>query len=50
MRQIEFLDIEIAEVERLIAKAALESTEIRRLMSVPVVKRDRRRELPGGDR
>ncbi|MHB1999741.1 MAG: IS110 family RNA-guided transposase [Solirubrobacteraceae bacterium] len=37
MRQIEFLDAEIAEVERLIAKAALESAEIRRLMSVPGV-------------
>jgi transposase len=37
MRQIEFLDAEIAEVERLIAKAALESTELRRLMSVPGV-------------
>ncbi len=37
MRQIEFLDSEIAEVERLIASDALESTEIRRLMGVPGV-------------
>ena len=37
MRQIGFLDAEIAEVERLIAKAALASPEIRRLMSVPGV-------------
>ena len=37
MRQIEFLDSEIAEVERLIAQAALGSPQIRRLMSVPGV-------------
>jgi transposase len=37
MRQIEFLDREIAEVERLIASAALGSAEIRRLMTVPGV-------------
>ena len=37
MRQIEFLDSEISEVERLIAGAALDSTEIKRLMSVPGV-------------
>ncbi len=37
IRQIEFLDQEIAEVERLIAQAALESTQIKRLMSVPGV-------------
>jgi hypothetical protein len=37
MRQIEFLDAEIAEVERLIASHALESMEIRRLMGVPGV-------------
>ena len=37
MRQIEFLDSEISEVERLIAQAALESAEIKRLMSVPGV-------------
>ncbi len=37
MRQIEFLEKEIAEVERLIAQAAMESAEIRRLMSVPGV-------------
>ncbi|MCA1680487.1 MAG: IS110 family transposase [Actinobacteria bacterium] len=37
MRQIEFLDTEIAAVERLIAKAALGSQEIERLMSVPGV-------------
>jgi len=37
LRQVEFLDQEIAEVERLIAKAALGSPEIRRLMTVPGV-------------
>jgi len=37
MRQIEFLDTEIAEVERLIASDALSSAEIKRLMSVPGV-------------
>jgi transposase len=37
MRQIEFLEQEIAEVERLIAAAAMDSAEIRRLMSVPGV-------------
>jgi transposase len=37
IRQIEFLDAEIAAVERLIAQAALHSPQIRRLMSVPGV-------------
>jgi transposase len=37
MRHIEFLDWEIAEVERLIAGQALEWPEIRRLMTVPGV-------------
>jgi transposase len=37
MRQIEFLDTEIAEVERLIASEALHCPEIKRLMSVPGV-------------
>jgi transposase len=37
VRQIEFLDSEIAAVERLIAAAALESAQIKRLMSVPGV-------------
>jgi transposase len=37
MRQIEFLDAEIAAVERLIAQDALYSGEIKRLMSVPGV-------------
>jgi transposase len=37
MRQIEFLDSEIAAVERLIAQDALDSGQIRRLMSVPGV-------------
>jgi transposase len=37
LRQIEFLDSEIAAVERLIATDALESPEIRRLMTVPGV-------------
>jgi transposase len=37
MRQIAFLDAEIAAVERLIANAALESAQIKRLMTVPGV-------------
>jgi transposase len=37
LRQIEFLDSEIEAVERPIAKEALESPEIRRLMTVPGV-------------
>src|SRR5439155_27044104 len=37
MRQIEFLDAEIAAVERLIAQDALGSAQIRRLISVPGV-------------
>ena len=37
MRQAAFLDAEIAAVERLIARAALVSPEIRRLMTVPGV-------------
>ena len=37
LRQIEFLDSEIEAVERLIATDALESDEIRRLMTVPGV-------------
>jgi hypothetical protein len=37
IRQIEFLDAEIAAVERLIAKQALSWPEIRRLMTVPGV-------------
>jgi transposase len=37
MRQIEFLDTEIAAVERLIAQHALGSPQIRRLMGVPGV-------------
>jgi transposase len=37
MRQIEFLDAEIAEVERLIAREILWSADIRALMSVPGV-------------
>ena len=37
MRQIEFLDHEIAEVERVIATDALGSAEVKRLMSVPGV-------------
>ena len=37
LRQIEFLDSEIATVERLIAQAALQSGEVKRLMSVPGV-------------
>ena len=37
MRHIEFLDAEIAEVERLIAREALRSAHARRLMTVPGV-------------
>ena len=37
LRQVEFLDSEIEAVERLIATEALESAEIRRLMTVPGV-------------
>jgi len=37
MRQVEFLDTEIAAVERLIARDALASEEIKRLMTVPGV-------------
>ncbi len=37
MRQIEFLDREVEEVERLIAKDALDSPEMARLMTVPGV-------------
>ena len=37
MRQVEFLDAEIAAVERLIAREALASVQIRRLMTVPGV-------------
>src|SRR5687768_8761785 len=37
MRHIEFLDAEIAEVERLIASEALRSADARRLMTVPGV-------------
>ena len=35
IRQVDFLDQEIAAVERLIAQAALESDEIKRLMTAP---------------
>jgi transposase len=37
LRQVDFLEREIAQVEALIAKAALESPEARRLMTVPGV-------------
>jgi transposase len=37
MRHIEFLEVEIAEVERLIARYALSCSDARRLMSVPGV-------------
>jgi transposase len=37
LRHIEFLDAEVAEVERQIAAQALGSAEIRRLMTVPGV-------------
>lgn len=50
LRHIEFLDQEIAQVERLIATQALGSAEIRRLMSVPGGERDRGSELHGRGR
>jgi transposase len=37
LRQIDFLELELAELERVIAQAALESAEARRLMTVPGV-------------
>ena len=37
MRQIEFLDAEVAEVERQIAREALRWPDVRRLMTVPGV-------------
>jgi transposase len=37
LRQIDFLDLEIAAVERLIAKDALNSPQVKRLMTVPGV-------------
>ena len=37
LRQVNFLDREVAEAERALARSALESAEIRRLMSVPGV-------------
>ena len=37
LRQVDFLDREVAEAERALARSALESAEIRRLMSVPGV-------------
>jgi transposase len=37
LRHVEFLDSEIVAVERLIARDALQSTEVRRLMTVPGV-------------
>ena len=43
LRQIEFLDSEIEAVERLISAAALESAEVRRLMTVPGVNGSARR-------
>jgi transposase len=43
IRHIEFLDAEIAAVERLIAQQALSWPQIRRLMSVPRCERDLRR-------
>ena len=46
IRQIEFLDAEIAAVERLIAQQALGWPEIRRLMTVPGREPDLRRDVP----
>jgi transposase len=37
LRQVDFLDREVAEAERALARSALESAEIRRLMTVPGV-------------
>jgi hypothetical protein len=50
LRQITFLDSEIAEVERVLAEAAVESPEMRRLMSVPGVNPPHRRDLHGARR
>ncbi|MCA1699007.1 MAG: hypothetical protein LC790_08935 [Actinobacteria bacterium] len=50
MRQIEFVDREVKEVERLIARDALDSPELARLMTVPGGQRDRRVHVPGGSR
>jgi transposase len=36
LRQIDFLDSEVAELERVVALDALTRAEVRRLMSVPV--------------
>ena len=47
VRQVEFLDSEIAQVERLIAAEALSWPEVKRLMTVPRGQRDRRRDLHG---
>ena len=46
LRHIEFLDAEIEQVERLIAKEALQSPQIKRLMTVPGVNVDPRGDLP----
>jgi hypothetical protein len=37
LRQIDFLDLEVAELEQVIAREALDSAQIRRLMTVPGV-------------
>ena len=50
LRQIEFLDHEIAAVERLIAQDALGSPQIRRLMTRARSQPARRRQLPRRDR
>ena len=50
IRQIEFLDAEIAAVERLIAQQALSWPEIRRLMTVPGVNLDLRGDVHRRDR
>lgn len=50
LRQIAFLDAEIAAVDKLIARQALDWPEIRRLMTVSGVRPDLRRELSRRDR
>jgi transposase len=50
LRQIAFMDSEIAAVDRLIAQQALDWPEIRRLMTVSGVKPDLRRVVPSRDR
>ena len=47
VRQVGFLDSEIAQVDRLIAAEALSWPQVKRLMTVPGGQRDRRRDVHG---